>query len=203
MYNMAELYHKYKNTKDPLIYESILQWYLISISFRDVALIEPRGMNYTNTLDFFDTHNIPWAGFLYKNSDKYAYIVIYNRKKIKKENLFKNRDYISIAKSLGTFYKCASNTFYTQHSQRIVLVFNDVEIYAQQCTKKTLQANLAFIHKLFVKLCSTFYKLDPNIQGQYVIYPIHRLPQHSHEDEDITTDNPSFISKLIKSLSFW
>jgi hypothetical protein len=137
---MTELYHKYKNTKDPLLYEAILQWYLISISFRDVALIEPRDMDYTNVVDFFDTHNIPWVGVVNDGDDnndtRYVYIVIYNRKKIKKETLFKNSDYISIAKSLGTFYKCASNTFYTQHSQRIVLVFNDVEIYAQQCTKK-------------------------------------------------------------------
>ena len=33
------LYHKYKNTKIPQIYEIILQWYLVSIGYRNVALV--------------------------------------------------------------------------------------------------------------------------------------------------------------------
>ena len=33
------IYHKYKNTKIKEIYEIILQWYLISIGFRNIALV--------------------------------------------------------------------------------------------------------------------------------------------------------------------
>ena len=39
MIDSTALYHKYKNTKIPQIYEIILQWYLVSIGYRNVALV--------------------------------------------------------------------------------------------------------------------------------------------------------------------
>ena len=37
--NSTALYNKYKNTKIKEIYEIILQWYLISIGYRNIALV--------------------------------------------------------------------------------------------------------------------------------------------------------------------
>lgn len=37
--NAKEIYNKYKNTKNPQIYEIILQWFLILSGFRDIALV--------------------------------------------------------------------------------------------------------------------------------------------------------------------
>jgi hypothetical protein len=39
MMDSTALYHKYKNTKIREIYEIILQWYLISTGYRNVALV--------------------------------------------------------------------------------------------------------------------------------------------------------------------
>ena len=39
MIDSTTLYNKYKNTKIPQIYEIILQWYLVSIGYRNVALV--------------------------------------------------------------------------------------------------------------------------------------------------------------------
>ena len=39
MMDSTTLYNKYKNTKIPQIYEIILQWYLISTGYRNVALV--------------------------------------------------------------------------------------------------------------------------------------------------------------------
>jgi hypothetical protein len=39
MIDSTALYDKYKNTKIKEIYEIILQWYLVSIGYRNVALV--------------------------------------------------------------------------------------------------------------------------------------------------------------------
>ena len=44
--NAKIIYHKYKNTKIKEIYEIILQWYLISIGYRNVALVYVKSHNF-------------------------------------------------------------------------------------------------------------------------------------------------------------
>ena len=93
--------NKCKNTKNPRIYEIILQWYLISTGFRDVALICLD--NLEEIKKFLGKNNI-----IYKFFPEKSYLILYNPRKFNINNLDKSFGK-KFGQQLGDFYNCASN----------------------------------------------------------------------------------------------
>lgn len=170
---MTELYNKYKNTSNPLIYECLLQWYLIKKEFRSAALITILNKDYEKSLlQFVKKHHISHYGG--EDNTYPYYLLIFDPTQIDILSYdMNNLTYIEIAKLLGPFYTCASNTFTDKtHTERIVIEFNGVAIYAQQCTQKKLKNNLSISYKIFTELTVLFNNLDPSIFGDIIIYKI-------------------------------
>jgi hypothetical protein len=152
---MSDLYIKYKNTRNPHIFELILQWYLITVSFRSLALLYVHANCLQKVADFATTHDIP---FVIVD----VYFLIYDKNKVDPQKLLVNRsngefNYIKTAHMLGSFYTCASNKFTSkEHNQRIVILFGDTEIYAQQCKPNQIREGFNTIYKIFTELKKTF-----------------------------------------------
>ena len=129
--NAKIIYDKYKNTKIPKIYEVILQWYLITKGFRDVALVyldNAKKPRLEKIEKFLKKNKIVYKIFLNKN-----YLVLYNPKKFNIDNLDKTFGK-KFGQQLGCFYCCATNDISKNH-YRVVISVNDVEICAQMCKK--------------------------------------------------------------------
>ena len=58
--NAKEIYDKYKNTKNSHIYEIILQLYLISSGFRNIALVYLQKSSSEKIIKFLRKNNIPF-----------------------------------------------------------------------------------------------------------------------------------------------
>ena len=80
MMDSTALYHKYKNTKIQEIYEIILQWYLVSTGYRNIALVYVKSKSKLEKIMIF----------LKKNDISYRIfdldLVLYNPKKF---NIYK------------------------------------------------------------------------------------------------------------------
>ena len=83
------LYHKYKNTKIQEIYEIILQWYLVSIGYRNVALVYVESKSILEKI----------MRFLKKNNISYRIfekdLVLFNPKKFNIDELDISKEKIS------------------------------------------------------------------------------------------------------------
>lgn len=78
MMNSIELYNKYKNTKIREIYEIILQWYLISTGYRNVALVYVKSKSsLEKIMRFLKKNNISYRIFDEKH---FIDLVIYKYK---------------------------------------------------------------------------------------------------------------------------
>jgi hypothetical protein len=85
MIDSTTLYHKYKNTKIPQIYEIILQWYLVSIGYRNVALVYVKSKSkLEKIMRFLKKNNISYRIF---EKD----LVLYNPKKFNIDELDKSK----------------------------------------------------------------------------------------------------------------
>jgi hypothetical protein len=92
--NSTALYHKYKNTKIQEIYEIILQWYLISTGYRNVALVYVKSISILEKImRFLKKNNISYRIFDEKH---YTDLVLFNPKKFtaifKKSIVFSNKN---------------------------------------------------------------------------------------------------------------
>jgi len=155
------LYHKYKNTKIPEIYEIILQWYLVSIGYRNVALVYLISKSILEKI----------MRFLKKNNISYRIfekdLVLFNPKKF-------NIDELDISKEkkfghqLGNFYTCATNDISKNH-YRVVISVNNldsdnfVEIFAQICKKNMIHKNIAKFYEIYLEIMKIFEKLDKKL----------------------------------------
>ena len=82
-----EIYNKCKNTKNPRIYEVILQWYLISSGFRDIALVyldNAKKPKLEKIFKFLVKNKI-----IYKFFPEKSYLILYNPRKFNINNLDK------------------------------------------------------------------------------------------------------------------
>ncbi len=156
MINSTALYHKYKNTKIRQIYEIILQWYLISTGYRNVALIYVK----------LNKPKIEKIIKLLKKNHIYYYIldldlVLYNPKKFNIDELDKSKGKL-FGKQLGCFYTCATNDVSKNH-YRVVISVNKVEIFAQMCKKSMIHKNIAKFYEIYLEIVEIFGKLDKKL----------------------------------------
>ena len=101
-----EIYDKCKNTKNRSVYEVILQWYLISSGFRNIALVyldKAKKPKLEEIMKFLGKNKI-----IYKFFTKESYLILYNPRKININNLDKSFGK-KFGQQLGKFYYCATN----------------------------------------------------------------------------------------------
>jgi len=164
---MNELYNKYKNTKNIKIYEIVLQYYLIKSQYRNIAFISGYSLNKIKLnilIKFMNKNNIS-----YKLMDEKYDFIIYDPNKIDINNINKIKPK-EIGKLLGDFYICASNNYGQNNEHRIVINFNNIEIYAQMCKKTKIIKNLDKIYIIYLEISKLFNNLDKNIFGKIEIY---------------------------------
>ena len=169
--NAKEIYDKYKNTKNRHIYEIILQLYLISSGFRDIALVYLFNLEKSSSekiIKFLGKNNIPF----YINK---SFLVLYNPNKFDIDKLNKSAGK-KFGKQLGDFYNCASNDFSKNH-YRVVITVNEVEIFAQMCKKSMIQKNISKYYEIYIEIMETFGKLDKTIFGKLETYEIPKQHQ--------------------------
>jgi len=164
------LYDKYKNTKSRHIYEIILQLYLISSGFRDIALVYLQKSSLEKIIKFLGKNNIPYH--ILKNK---SFLVLYNPRKFNIDKLNESAGK-KFGKQLGDFYNCASNDFSKNH-YRVVITVNEVEIFAQMCKKSMIQKNISKYYEIYIEIMEFFGKLDKTIFGKLETYEIPKQHQ--------------------------
>jgi hypothetical protein len=169
-----EIYDKYKNTKSGNIYEIILQWYLISSGFRDIALVYLQDLGKSGFSHLQKSSSEKIIKFLGKNNIPFyinkSFLILYNPKKFNIDKLNESSDK-KFGKQLGDFYNCASNDFYKNH-YKVVITVNDVEIFAQMCKKSMIQKNISKYYEMYLEIMEIFGKLDKTIFGKLETYRI-------------------------------
>jgi hypothetical protein len=171
------LYHKYKNTKIKEIYEIIIQWYLISTSYRNVALIYVNSESkLEKIMRFLKKNNISYRFFDKKD---YKDLVLYNPKKFNIDELDTSK-IKKFGKQLGNFYTCATNDISKNHYRVVISVTkldsgNVVEIFAQMCKKNMIHKNITKFYKIYLELMEIFGKLDKKLFCKLEIYKYPRI----------------------------
>jgi hypothetical protein len=179
--NAKIIYDKYKNTKSRHIYEIILQLYLISSGFRDIALVYLQDLGKPGFSDLQKSSSEKIIKFLGKNNILYhilknkSFLVLYNPKKFDIDKLNKSAGK-KFGKQLGDFYNCASNDF-SKNNYRVVITVNEVEIFAQMCKKSMIQKNISKYYEIYLEIMETFGKLDKTIFGKLETYEIPKQHQ--------------------------
>ena len=164
--NAKEIYNRCKNTKNPRIYEIILQWYLISSGFRDVALVcldDLQKPKLEEIKKFLGRNK-----FIYKFFPDKSYLILYNPRKFNINNLDKSFGKI-FGQQLGKFYYCATNDVSKNH-YRVVILVNNVEIMAQMCKKDMIGKNISNYYRIYLEISEIFKKLDKNLLGRLETY---------------------------------
>lgn len=160
----TELYHKYKNTKIREIYEIILQLYLISTGYRNVALVYVKSKSkLEKIIRFLKKNNIYYYIF---DEKSYIDLVLYNPKKISIDELDKSKGK-KFGQQLGDFYTCATNDVSKNHYRIVISVSksksdsnNVVEIFAQLCKKNMIHKNISKHYEIYLEIIEIFEKLD-------------------------------------------
>ncbi len=172
--NAKEIYNKYKNTKNSHIYEIILQLYLISSGYRNIALVYLQDLGKSGFSDLPKSSSEKIIKFLGKNRIPFyinkSFLILYNPKKFNIDKLNESSDK-KFGKQMGDFYNCASNDFYKNH-YKVVITVNEVEIFAQMCKKSMIQKNISKYYEMYLKIMEIFGKLDKNIFGKLETYGI-------------------------------
>jgi len=169
-----EIYDKYKNTKSDHIYEIILQLYLISSGFRDIALIYLQDLGKSGFSDLPKLKLEKIIKFLGENNILYhilknkSFLVLYNPNKFDIDKLNESAGK-KFGQQLGDFYNCASNDFSKNH-YRVVISANNVEIFAQMCKKSMIQKNISKYYEMYLEIMEIFGKLDKTIFGKLETY---------------------------------
>ena len=161
-----EIYNKCKNTKNRRIYEIILQWYLISSGFRNIALVcldDLQKPKLEEIKKFLVKNKI-----IYKFFPEKSYLILYNPKKFNINNLDKSFGK-KFGQQLGKFYYCATNDVSKNH-YRIVISVNSVEICAQMCKKDMIAKYILQYYKIYLEISEIFKNLDKNLLGKLETY---------------------------------
>lgn len=161
-----EIYNKCKNTKNSRIYEIILQWYLISSGFRDIALVcldDLQKPKLEEIKRFLGKNK-----FIYKFFQEKSYLILYNPKKFNINNIDKSFGK-KFGQQLGKFYYCATNDVSKNH-YRIVISVNHVELLAQMCKKVMIAKYISQYYKIYLEISEIFRNLDKNLLGKLETY---------------------------------
>jgi hypothetical protein len=161
--NAKEIYDKCKNTKNRRVYEIILQWYLISSGFRDIALVCLD--NADKIFQFLRKNKI-----IYKFFPEKSYLILYNPKKFNINNLDKSFGK-KFGQQLGCFYCCATNDVSKNH-YRVVISVNKVEICAQMCKKNMIAKYISKYYKIYLEISEIFKNLDKKLLGKLETYEV-------------------------------
>jgi hypothetical protein len=161
-----EIYDKCKNTKNSRIYEIILQWYLISTGFRDIALINLENLQKPKLEKIFQF--LGKNKIIYKFFPKESYLILYNPKKFNINNLDKTFGK-KFGQQLGKFYYCATNDVSKNH-YRVVISVNKVEICAQMCKKDMIAKYISQYYKIYLEISEIFKNLDKKLLGKLETY---------------------------------
>ena len=164
--NAKIIYDKYKNTKNRRIYEVILQWYLITKGFRNIALVcldDLQKPKLEEIKKFLGKNKI-----IYKFFPEKSYLILYNPRKFNIDNLDKSFGK-KFGQQLGKFYYCATNDVSKNH-YRIVISVNSVEICAQMCKKDMIAKYISKYYKIYLEISEIFKKLDKNLLGKLETY---------------------------------
>jgi len=164
--NAKEIYNKYKNTKNQRIYEIILQLYLISSGFRNVALVcldNLQNLKLEEIKKFLGKNKI-----IYKFFPEKSYLILYNPRKFNINNLDKTFGKL-FGQQLGKFYYCATDDVSKNH-YRIVISVNHVELLAQMCKKVMIAKNISNYYRIYLEISEIFKKLDKNLLGRLETY---------------------------------
>lgn len=159
------LYHKYKNTKIKEIYEIILQWYLVSTGYRNVALVYVKSKSkLEKIIIFLKKNNISYRIFDEKH---YIDLVLFNPKKFNIDELDTSK-IKKFGQQLGDFYMCATNDVSKNHYRVVISVSNldsdnFVEIFAQMCKKNMIHKNIAKFYEIYLEIMEIFGKLDKKL----------------------------------------
>jgi len=159
--NSTALYNKYKNTKIKEIYEIILQWYLVSIGYRNIALVYIKSKStLEKIIIFLKKNNISYRIF---DTD----LVLYNPKKFNIDELDTSK-IKKFGQQLGDFYMCATNDVSKNHYRVVISVSkpnsdNVVEIFAQMCKKNMIHKNIAKFYEIYLEIMEIFGKLDKKL----------------------------------------
>lgn len=158
-------YNKYKNTKIKEIYEIILQWYLVSIGYRNIALVNVKSkLKLEKIISFLKKNNIYYYIF---DEKRFIDLVIYNPKKFNIDELDKSKGKI-FGQQLGDFYTAATNDVSKNHYRVVISVSNKdsdnvVEIFAQMCKKNMIHKNIAKFYEIYLEIMEIFRKLDKRL----------------------------------------
>jgi hypothetical protein len=158
-----EIYDKFKNTKNSRIYEIILQWYLISSCFRDIALVYLD--NAEKIFQFLRKNKI-----IYKFFPEKSYLILYNPRKFNINNLDKSFGK-KFGQQLGKFYYCSTNDVSKNH-YRIVISVNHVELLAQMCKKDMIAKYISQYYKIYLEISEIFKNLDKKLLGKLETYEV-------------------------------
>ena len=165
MMDSTALYNTYTNTKSKYKYEIILQWYLISTGYRNVALVYVKSKSkIEKIIRFLKKNNIYYYIFDEKH---FIDLVIYNPKKFNIDELDKSKGKI-FGQQLGDFYTCATDDVSKNHYRVVISVSkpdsdNVVEIFAQMCKKNMIHKNIAKFYEIYLEIMEIFGKLDKKL----------------------------------------
>lgn len=170
MMDSTALYHKYKNTKIREIYEIIFQWYLVSIGYRNVALVYVKSnkLKLEKIMRFLKKNNIYYYIFDEKH---FIDLVIYNPNKFNIDELDKSKGK-KFGQQLGDFYTCAcaTNDVSKNHYRVVISVSksksdsnNVVEIFAQMCKKNMIHKYISKFYEIYLEIMEIFGKLDKKL----------------------------------------
>jgi hypothetical protein len=166
--NAKEIYDKCKNTKNRCVYEIILQWYLISRGFRNIALVCLDNLQKPKLEEirkFLGKNKI-----IYKFFPEKSYLILYNSKKFNINNLDKSFGK-KFGQQLGCFYCCATNDVSKNH-YRVVISVNRVEICAQMCKKDMIAKYISQYYRIYLEISEIFKNLDKKLLGKLETYEV-------------------------------
>ena len=149
-----------------IIFEIVLQLYLIYTGYRQMAEIKiSKKYNYNGLLKklmqlinhYLDNNDIIYEiKTNLSDNDVFLYI-FHNNSKL---NIDNNRG-AQLATKLGDFYTCKTNmNKWLKYKWRIVILIDQIEIYAQMCEKEQIIDSIANTTKIYDELRELFIKLD-------------------------------------------
>ena len=173
IYKMTNYEKEFSNQSNKIIYEIILQLYLIYTGYREMAEIKISKKHIYNGL--FEKLMKFIVNYLQNNDimyelkpnlrDNVVYLYIFHPDS--RLNVDNNLG-VQTAKKLGEFYTCKTNIDkWLEYKWRIVILVDQVEIYAQMCEKSQIIENISTTMRIYDELKELFKKLDkPKFDGK-------------------------------------
>lgn len=164
------LYKKHINTKNQILFSTIINLFLIENNVRRFAQLDlwnfHKKFSIKTVLNFLAENRVPFQHvddriILGKNKPSFQRL----------DKTFGKR----YGKQLGKFYKCATKNFH-KNKFRIVIHTSSkhcgVELFAQMCNRNDIRKNLVNIYEIFTSISGCLQKLDKELDTIIKIYKI-------------------------------